>query len=55
MPIRHMSDIVRRKPVMLQYDVTAREACAVMRNERIGAILVAWRATRGGVGGPPAT
>jgi CBS domain-containing protein len=40
MTYRHMSEIVRRKPVTLPGTATVQEACRLMHEHRIGAILV---------------
>jgi CBS domain-containing protein len=40
MTTRHMSEIIRRKPVTLAQAATVQEACGLMREHRIGAILV---------------
>jgi CBS domain-containing protein len=40
MTYRHMSEIVRRKPVTLPCSATIQEACRLMHEHRIGAILV---------------
>jgi CBS domain-containing protein len=40
MPRRHMSDIVRRTPITLQPGATVQEACRLMHEHKIGAILV---------------
>ena len=40
MPTRRMSDIIRRTPVTLPQSATVQEACVLMRDNRIGAILV---------------
>ena len=37
---RHVADIVRRKPVTLPCAATVQEACRLMHEHRIGAILV---------------
>lgn len=37
---RRMSDIIRRKPVTLAAGATVQEACRLMHEHRIGAILV---------------
>lgn len=40
MPQRHMAEIVRRKPVTLPGSATVQQACQLMHEHRIGAILV---------------
>ena len=35
-----MADIIRRKPVTLHRNATVQEACKLMHDERIGAVLV---------------
>jgi CBS domain-containing protein len=37
---RHMSEIIRRRPVAVHGEATVQEACALMREHRIGAVLV---------------
>jgi CBS domain-containing protein len=37
---RHMSDVIRRKPVTLHAGATVQEACRLMHEHRIGAIMV---------------
>jgi len=40
MPHRRMADIIRRSPVTLPASATVQQACQLMRQHRIGAILV---------------
>ena len=40
MTIRRMSEVIRRKPVTLPHTARVQEACRLMRQDRIGAILV---------------
>lgn len=40
MPQRRMADIIRRKPVTLPATATVQDACRLMREHRIGAIMV---------------
>lgn len=40
MPHRHMNEIIRRAPVTLHCTATVQDACRLMHQHRIGAILV---------------
>lgn len=40
MTIRRMSEVIRRQPVTLPHSATVQEACGLMREHRLGAILV---------------
>jgi CBS domain-containing protein len=46
MPHRHMSEVIRRAPIVLAESETVQEACRTMHQHRIGAIMVTDKADK---------